>query len=159
MSSPNTPHAPRRIDSKPSFGRVSVSVHGRVLMSVAEGPFDAALMDATKRAITLAGKRLPADRRFADLVEIRSSLLMDSDALAQLRAGIHDFAAHGIVALSTVFLVPPGIPGIERLPALMDIWRTSRPVRRTDNFNMAWSMVNADLVAAGLPMQSPPERA
>jgi hypothetical protein len=57
-----------------------------------------------------------------------------------------------------VFLVPPGLPGIERLPALMDIWRASRPVRRADTFDAAWALVNADLKAAGLPAQAPPVR-
>ncbi len=143
---------------KPSFGRVSVSVHGRVMVSMAEGPFDAPLMAAVKRAIALAGKRLPADRRFGDLLEIRGSLQMDSDALQELRASINAFGSRGIVAVSTVFLVRPGIPGIERLPALMDIWRASRPVRRADNFESAWALVNADLAAAGLPTQEPPPR-
>lgn len=147
---------PRRAAPRASFGRVSVGVYGRVMMSVAEGPFDAALMAATKRAIALAGKRLPADRRFGDLLEIRSSLLMDGDALNALRASINAFGSRGIVAVSTVFLVSPGIPGIERLPALMDIWRASRPVRRADNFTAAWALVNADLAAAGLPTQPPP---
>ena len=128
------------------------------MMSVAEGPFDPELMAATKRAIALAGKRLPADRRFADLLEIRGSLQMNADALAQLRASIDSFASAGVVAISTVFLVRPGIPGIERLPALMDIWRASRPVRRADNFDAAWALVNADLAAAGLPTQTPPPR-
>ena len=146
----------RRI--RPSFGRVSVGVHGRVMMSMAEGPFDADLMAAVKRAIALAGKRLPADRRFGDLLEIRGSLEMDADALAQLRASIHSFANRGAVAISTVFLVRPGIPGIERLPALMDIWRSSRPVRRAEDFDTAWALVNADLAAAGLPPQEPPAR-
>ena len=140
------------------FGRVSVGVQGRVMMSVAEGPFDADLMAATKRAIALAGKRLPADRRFGDLVEIRGSLQMDADALAALRASIDRFGSRGLVAISTVFLVEPGIPGIERLPALMDIWRASRPVRRADSFEAAWALVNADLQAAGLPPQAPPPR-
>lgn len=155
-----TPALPpsRRIVPKPSFGRVSVGVQGRVMISMAEGPFDAELMAATKRAIALAGKRLPADRRFGDLLEIRGSLQMDADALAQLRASIDSFASLGIVAISTVFLVRPGIPGIERLPALMDIWRASRPVRRADNFDAAWALVNADLAAAGLPQQAPPLR-
>ncbi|MBV8037492.1 hypothetical protein [Roseateles sp.] len=148
----------RRASPRPSFGRVSVGVHGRVMMSIAEGPFDAELMAATRRAITLAGKRLPTDRRFADLLEIRGNLLIDANALTQLRASIDGFAARGIVALSTVFLVRPGIPGIERLPALMDIWRASRPVRRADNFESAWALVNADLAAAGLPTQPPPSR-
>lgn len=143
---------------KPSFGRVSVGVHGRVMVSVAEGPFDAPLMAAVKRAIALAGKRLPADRRFGDLLEIRGSLQMDADALQELRASIDAFGSRGIVALSTVFLVRPGIPGIERLPALMDIWRASRPVRRAANFESAWALVNADLAAAGLPTQEPPPR-
>jgi hypothetical protein len=143
---------------RPSFGRVSVGVQGRVMMSVAEGPFDAELMAATKRAIALAGKRLPADRRFGDLLEIRGSLQMDANALAQLRKSINAFASRGVVAISTVFLVRPGIPGIERLPALMDIWRASRPVRRADNFEAAWALVNADLAAAGLPTQAPPAR-
>lgn len=129
------------------------------MMSVAEGPFDAELMAATKRAIALAGKRLPADRRFGDLLEIRGSLQMDADALAELRASIDSFGSRGLVAISTVFLVPPGLPGIERLPALMDIWRASRPVRRADNFEAAWALVNADLKAAGLPSQTPPARA
>jgi Arc/MetJ family transcription regulator len=156
-----TPALPptRRRAIKPSFGRVSVGVQGRVMMSIAEGPFDAELMAATKRAIGLAGKRLPADRRFADLLEIRGSLQMDADALRALRASIESFTRHGIVAISTVFLVPAGIPGIERLPALMDIWRPSRPVRRADNFDAAWALVNADLKAAGLPPQEPPPRA
>lgn len=148
--------APRRAVPRSSFGRVSVGVVGRVMMSVAEGPFDAALMAATKRAIALAGKRLPADRRFGDMIEIRTSLQMDGDAIAQLRASIDAFASRGIVAVSTVFLVPPGLPGIERLPALMDIWRASRPVRRADSFAAAWALVNADLAAAGLPTQLPP---
>ncbi|MFG6467985.1 hypothetical protein [Roseateles sp. BYS87W] len=156
-TSPALPPA-RRPALRPSFGRVSVGVYGRVMMSVAEGPFDADLMAATRRAISLAGKRLPQDRRFGDLVEIRGSLQMDANALAQLRAGIDSFARHGIVALSTVFLVPPGLPGIERLPALMDIWRQSRPVRRADSFAAAWALVNADLAAAGLPTQAPPPR-
>ncbi|MGM9482703.1 hypothetical protein ACS5PN_16030 [Roseateles sp. NT4] len=143
---------------KPSFGRVSVGVHGRVMVSMAEGPFDAPLMAAVKRAIALAGKRLPADRRFGDLLEIRGSLQMDSDALQELRRSIDAFGSRGIVAVSTVFLVRPGIPGIERLPALMDIWRASRPVRRADNFESAWALVNADLAAAGLPPQEPPPR-
>lgn len=156
MNASPTPPLTRRITQKPSFGRVSVGVYGRVMMSVAEGPFDAALMAATKRAIALAGKRLPADRRFGDLLEIRGNLQMDADALAQLRASIDAFGSRGIVAVSTVFLVPPGIPGIERLPALMDIWRASRPVRRAENFTAAWALVNADLAAAGLPTQAPP---
>ena len=144
--------------TRPSFGRVSVGVHGRVMVSMAEGPFDAGLMSAVKRAIALAGKRLPADRRFGDLLEIRGSMEMDANALAELRASIHAFTDLGIVAVSTVFLVRPGIPGIERLPALMDIWRASRPVRRADDFDAAWALVNADLVAAGLPPQDPPPR-
>lgn len=148
----------RRTPTRTSFGRVSVGVYGRVMLSVAEGPFDAALMTATKRAIALAGKRLPQDRRFGDLLEIRSSLVMDADALAALRASIDSFARRGVVAVSTVFLVPPGLPGIERLPALMDIWRASRPVRRADTFEAAWALVNADLKAAGLPAQAPPIR-
>lgn len=151
------PHRRRRVPQS-SFGRVSVGVQGRVMMSIAEGPFDVELMAATRRAIALAGKRLPADRRFGDLLEIRGSLRMDADALAQLRASIESFTRHGIVAISTVFLVRPGIPGIERLPALMDIWRDSRPVRRADNFDTAWALVNADLKAAGLPPQEPPPR-
>lgn len=156
MSTAPTLPPSRRPASRPSFGRVSVGVQGRVMMSVAEGPFDAELMAATQRAIALAGKRLPADRRFGDLLEIRGSLLMDADALTQLRASIDSFASRGLVAISTVFLVRPGIPGIERLPALMDIWRASRPVRRADNFEAAWALVNADLAAAGLPTQEPP---
>lgn len=158
MSPSPTPPPSRRQAIRPSFGRVSVGVHGRVMMSVAEGPFDAELMTATERAIALAGKRLPADRRFGDLLEIRSSLQMDGDALSALRASIDSFASRGVVAISTVFLVRPGIPGIERLPALMDIWRASRPVRRADNFDAAWALVNADLIAAGLPPQDPPPR-
>ena len=149
---------PRRPIVKSAFGRVSVGVQGRVMLSIAEGPFDAELMAATKRAIALAGKRLPADRRFGDLLEIRGNLRMDADAMQQLRASIESFTRHGIVAISTVFLVQPGIPGIERLPALMDIWRASRPVRRADNFDAAWALVNADLKAAGLPPQEPPAR-
>ncbi len=156
--SPALPPSRRRVVPTSSFGRVSVSVQGRVMVSVAEGPFDADLMAATKRAIALAGKRLPVDRRFGDLLEIRGSLQMDADALAALRASIDSFARHGIVALSTVFLVKPGLPGIERLPALMDIWRASRPVRRADSFEAAWALVNADLIAAGLPPQDPPPR-
>ncbi|MFG6486533.1 hypothetical protein ACG04R_07630 [Roseateles sp. BYS78W] len=156
-TSPALPPSRRRAPTT-SFGRVSVGVQGRVMMSIAEGPFDAELMAATKRAIALAGKRLPADRRFGDLLEIRGSLRMDADALAQLRASIESFSKRGLVAISTVFLVQPGIPGIERLPALMDIWRASRPVRRADNFEAAWALVNADLKAAGLPPQEPPPR-
>ncbi|NCT83176.1 MAG: hypothetical protein GXC94_08545 [Comamonadaceae bacterium] len=146
---------PRRVTS---FGRVSVGVHGRVMLSIAEGPFDAELMAATRRAIALAGKRLPADRRFGDLLEIRGSLQMDAAALDALRTSIDSFASRGLVAISTVFLVRPGIPGIERLPAMMDIWRASRPVRRADSFEAAWALVNADLAAAGLPTQAPPVR-
>lgn len=155
---PGLPAPPvmRQPPPRSSFGRISVGVIGRVMMSVAEGPFDAPLMAAAKRAIALAGKRLPADRRFGDLVEIRTSLQMDGDALAQLRATIDAFGSRGIVAVSTVFLVPPGLPGIERLPALMDIWRASRPVRRAETFSTAWALVNADLIAAGLPPQDPP---
>lgn len=63
-----TPPLQRRVH--PSFGRVSVGVQGRVMMSIAEGPFDAGLMAAVKRAIALAGKRLPADRRFGDLLKL-----------------------------------------------------------------------------------------
>jgi len=157
-ASPSLPPS-RRPAARSSFGRVSVGVQGRVMMSIAEGPFDAELMAATKRAIALAGKRLPADRRFGDLLEIRRSLQMDADALAALRASIDSFARMGITAISTVFLVPPGLPGIERLPALMDIWRASRPVRRADTFEAAWALVNADLIAAGLSPQEPPPRA
>lgn len=152
------PAPPLQRRARPSYGRVSVSVYGRVMMSMAEGPFDAGLMAATKRAIALAGKRLPADRRFGDLVEIRGSLEMNADALAELRASIHSFSKLGVVAISTVFLVRPGISGIERLPALMDIWRASRPVRRANDFDSAWALVNADLAAAGLPPQDPPSR-
>lgn len=155
--SPALPPSRQRLP-KSSFGRVSVGVQGRVMLSIAEGPFDAELMAATRRAIALAGKRLPADRRFGDLLEIRGSLRMDADAITQLRATIESFTKHGIAAISTVFLVPPDIPGIERLPALMDIWRASRPVRRADNFEAAWALVNADLKAAGLPPQEPPPR-
>jgi hypothetical protein len=83
---------------------------------------------------------------------------MDADGLAALRASIDSFARMGIAAISTVFFVPPDLPGIERLPALMDIWRASRPVRRADTFEAAWALVNADLIAAGLPPQEPPPR-
>lgn len=156
MDLPPTLPRPRRFAERPSFGRVSVGVYGRVMMSMAQGPFDAAMMMAVRRAIRIAGRQLPADHRFADLVEIRDSLKMDADALRELRASIQAFTAHGLAAVSTVFLVRPGIAGIERLPALMDIWRQSRPVRRADNFDAAWALVNADLVAAGLPPQPPP---
>lgn len=155
---PNFPTS-RRPAAKASFGRISVGVQGRVIVAIAEGPFDVALMAAAKRALALAGKRLPADRRFADLIEIRGSLQMDAEALAELRISIDSFSRRGIVAISTVFLVPAGLPGIERLPALMDIWRASRPVRRADNFDAAWALVNADLKAAGLPPQEPLPRA
>lgn len=148
-------HPPRHPVVRPSFGRVSVSVHGRVMRAIAEGPFDADLMAATKRALALAGKRLPADRRFCDLIEIRGSLQMDASALAELAAGLHGFALQGLVALSTVFLVQPGIPGLERLRSLMDVWRASRPVRRAHTFEAAWALINADLLAAGLPPQAP----
>lgn len=148
-------HRPRQ---QPGFGRVRIGVQGRVMLSCAEGPFDAELMAAVQRAIALAGKRLPADRRFGDLLEIRGSLVMDGDALARLRESIDAFASRGVVALSTVFLVQPGIPGIERLPAMMDIWRASRPVRRAQDFASAWALVNADLAAAGLPTQEAPAR-
>ena len=40
----------------------------------------------------------------------------------------------------------------------MDIWRASRPVRRASDFDSAWALVNADLIAAGLPPQAPPPR-
>lgn len=80
---------------------------------------------------------------------------MEADALAALRASI---ASRGLVAISTVVLVQPGIPGVERLPALMDIWRRSRPVRRADTFEAAWALVNADLIAAGLSPQERPAR-
>ncbi len=153
-----SPALPPSRHARPGFGRVRIGVQGRVMMSVAEGPFDAELMSAVQRAIALAGKRLPADRRFGDLLEIRSSLVMDGNALARLRESIDAFASRGIVPLSTVFLVQPGIPGIERLPALMDIWRPSRPVRRAHDFASAWSLVNADLAAAGLPTQEAPRR-
>lgn len=129
------------------------------MVSRADGPFDAPLMAAVKRAIALAGKRLPADRRFGDLVEIRGSLAIDSDAIAQLRASIEAFTSRGIVAISTVFVVEPGIRGIERLPELLDIWRASRPVRRADSYEAGWALVNADLIAAGLPPQALPPRA
>ncbi len=147
---------PHRAMSQTGFGRVSVGVCGRIMMPVAEGPFDAALMAATQRAIALAGKRLPADRRFGDLLEICGNLRMDDAAMTQLRAGIDAFSSRGTVAVSTVFLVPPDIPGMERLPALMDIWRASRPVRRAESFTAARALVNADLAAAGLPTQAPP---
>lgn len=149
---------PRRPVARRGFGRISVGVYGRVMMSVAEGPFDADLMAAARRAIALAGKRLPPDHRYGDLLEIRGNLRMDADALDQLRASIDSFASRGLVAISTVFLVRSDIPGIERLPALMDIWRASRPVRRADRFETAWAWVNADLMAAGLPPQAPPPR-
>ncbi|MFN3304778.1 MAG: hypothetical protein ACK44A_13805 [Roseateles sp.] len=148
----------RRAAARPSFGRVSIGVHGRVMVSRAEGPFDTELMAAVRRAIALAGRRLPADRRFGDLIEIHGSLVMDLDALAQLRRSIEAFTSRGLVALSTVFVVPPGISGIERLPALLDIWRASRPVRRAETFAAGWALVNADLSAAGLPVQPPPHR-
>lgn len=154
---PNSPST-RRPAPQSNFGRVSVGVHGRVMVSIAEGPFDADLMTATQRAIALAGKRLPVDRRFADLLEIRTSLQMDAAALNALRASIDSFAQRGLVAISTVFLVPRGVAGLERLPALMDIWRASRPVRRAETFDAAWALVNADLAAAGLPEQAPPQR-
>lgn len=77
-------------------------------------------------------------------------------ALAQLRQSIEAFTSRGLAAISTVFVVQPGIPGIERLPALMDIWRATRPVRRADSFEAAWEMVNADPVAAGLSGAVPP---
>jgi hypothetical protein len=31
-------------------------------------------------------------------------------------------------------------------------------VRRAENFDAAWALVNADLAAAGLPTQEPPPR-
>lgn len=155
-----TPALPpsRRPAARPSFGRVSVGVQGRVMLSRAEGPFDAALMAAVRRAIALAGRRLPADRRFGDLIEIHGSLQIESDALAQLRESIEAFTSRGLVAISTVFVVPPGVACIERLPALLDIWRASRPVRRAETFEAGWALVNADLAAAGLPVQAPPRR-
>ena len=66
------------------------------MLSMAEGPCDAALMAATKRAIARAGKRLPADRRFGDLLEIRGSLEMNAEALNELRNSIDAFASRGL---------------------------------------------------------------
>lgn len=157
LPDPLFPPLPRS-GRRPGFGRVVVGVQGRVMVSMAAGPFDAGLLASVQRAIAVAGRRLPADRRFADLVEIRASLQMDGDALALLRDSVDSFVSRGVVAISTVFLVRPDIAGIEWLPALMDIWRASRPVRRASDFAGAWAMVNADLVAAGLPPQPPPPR-
>lgn len=151
-----TPSRAGTTQTPQGFGRVRVGVHGRVIVAVAEGPFDAELMSGTRRALAQAGKRLPADRRFVDLLEIRVSLQIDDEALERLRAAIDGFAARGIVAISTVFLVSMDLPGVERLPAVMDIWRASRPVRWAADAATAWALVNADLANAGLPTQTPP---
>ena len=121
-------------------------------------PGDAALAAAAALGLVTLREDAWPELDLREVVLRVPASLDTADALAQLRASIDSFASRGLVAVSTVFLVQPGIPGIERLRALMDIWRASRPVRRADSFAAAWALVNADLVAAGLPPQAPPPR-
>lgn len=137
------------------FGRVSVSVQGRVMMAVAEGPFDAELMMATRRAVRLAAKQLPSDGGFVSVVEFRHSMVMEHDALPRLTEAVQGYISQGIVSQCLVFVAATDLPGIENLGAVMDIWRPTRPVRLARDMAEAWKILNSALVAAGYPAQAP----
>ncbi|PZP33486.1 MAG: hypothetical protein DI603_08975 [Roseateles depolymerans] len=137
------------------FGRVSVSVHGRVMLAVAEGPFDGELMMATRRAVRLAAKQLPRDGFFVSLVEFRHSLEMEPEALPRLAEAVHGYISQGVVSRSLVFVAGDDLPGVENLDAVMAIWRPTRPVLRAHNMAEGWRLLNQALVAAGYPAEPP----
>jgi hypothetical protein len=139
------------------FGRVSVGFQGRVMHYIAQGPFDAALMAAAKRATNIAVGRIPADRLYVSLMEFRWPLLMDEGGRREFDETVSGFVTRRTLPLATILLVAPGD---EEAPMVLDmagVYRQSRPTQIFTDAAAAWAAVNAVLRAAGLPEQPWPD--
>jgi len=139
------------------FGRLTVGFLGRVMHYVAQGPFDAALMAAAKRGSNIAAERIPADRRYVSLMEIRRPLGLDAEGLREFKETVGGFVQRQTVPLATILLVAPGD---EDAPMVMDmaaIYRQSRPCVICGDVASAWAEVNRVLREAGLPEQPLPD--
>jgi hypothetical protein len=158
MCPPDTTPLHEQPDTQ-GFGRVSVGLQGRVMHYIAQGPFDASLMAAAKRATNIAAGRIPADRRYVSLMEFRWPLLMDDGGRREFNETVNGFVDRQTLPLATILLVAPGD---EEAPMVLDmaaVYRQSRPFQICTDAATAWHEVNAVLRAAGLPEQPLPAQA
>lgn len=138
------------------FGRVTVGFIGRVMHYIAQGPLDAALMAAAKRATNIAADRIPADRRYVSLMEFRRPLGLDDEGLRQLQETVGGFVERQTVPLATILLVAPGDEDAPVVQDMAAIYRRSRPFVVCSEPAAAWVEVNRVLREAGLPEQPMP---
>lgn len=113
----------------PLHGRTEVLVQGRMLRSVAWGPFNLELAQAQVRLLSRAVLLLPEDRRYVELVEYRDSLLMPQAAWSLMS----DFIEHGVrlgyCAKTTVLVGGPDVEGQALFgDRFIRLWSRSRPV-------------------------------
>lgn len=139
------------------FGRVTAGFLGRVMLYVAQGPFDAALMAAAKRGSQIAAERIPADRRYVSLMQIRRPLGMDDEGRREFNETVDSFVQRQTVPLATILLVAPGDEDAPMVLDIAAIFRQTRPCEVCTDIATAWSAVNRVLREAGLPEQPLPE--
>jgi hypothetical protein len=140
------------------FGRLGVSVHGRVLFFTAHGPFDEDMMVAVERAIQLARRRLPQDGPFLDVYEFHGNADISPSAVKHAAAMVQGYLARGRNAYATVIVAAPDLPGRDQLEALLDLWRPWRPVHVCEDFDAAWAVVTAELQRSGFEAPLPSVR-
>ena len=139
------------------FGRLTVSFLGRVMHYIAQGPFDAALMAASKRGTNIAAERIPTDRRYVSLMEFRRPLGMDDEGLREFKETVGGFVERRTVPLATILLVAPGDEDAPMVLDMAAIYRQSRPFQVCTEPAAAWDEVNRVLREAGLPEQPFPQ--
>lgn len=138
------------------FGRVRVRMEGCVMLVQAVGPFDSDLIAATRRAVQSTLKRMPALRRFVQLVELQDSCEIAESALSELSRFVDEQVGLGFLPYSTVLQAPDDLPHRDHLEGVVRVMSPTRPVHILSTGTQAWAQVNADLQAAGLPVQDPP---
>lgn len=150
-----TEASPVPVARRQMFGRVGVSMVGRVMMFRADGPFDPELVAAARRAVQTTLKRMPEVRRFVQLIEFGVSGYISDAGLAELRCFIEEQVGRGILPISTVLLAGPQLPSRDHLGRVASLMGETRPVHIVSTAEEAWVQVNADLVAAGFAAQAP----
>ncbi len=135
----------------PLHGRTEVLVHGRILRTVAWGPFNLELVNAQLRVLAEAARWLPPDRQYLELVEYRDSLLMPGEGWEKVSGFLDKTVAQGYCAKTTVIVGGPEVEGYELFgDRFRKLWSRSRPVESVATRAEGEARIQALLESFGL---------
>lgn len=96
----------------PAHGRAAFSVDGRLLITEAEGPFNAELVAALRQPVLLAAEPLRAQGRpWGQLSRFRRSALASPEALAAFTQLLTEMHAEGVAPLFTAYVLGDEVEG------------------------------------------------